>query len=97
MTQLSDEGDVSVGGLHVFEHQKGLPSFDFCDLSSCSLFQSVVNHKVNSLVELTTESGDTFFKGLLTNGWLLKLVCKFGEVEEVIAKWTFHLSMLSNL
>ncbi|PWA81651.1 hypothetical protein CTI12_AA185830 [Artemisia annua] len=76
--------------------QKRFPSFDFCDLSSCSLFQSVVNHKVNSLVELTTESGETFFEGLLTNGWLLKLVCKCGEVEEVIAKWTFHLMLYSS-
>ncbi|GKC92759.1 transport protein Sec23-like protein, partial [Tanacetum coccineum] len=34
---------------------------------------------------------ETFFEGLLMNGWLLNLDCKCGEVEEVIAKWTFHL------
>ncbi|GJZ92092.1 hypothetical protein Tco_0664157, partial [Tanacetum coccineum] len=96
MTQLSDEDDVSVWGLQVFGRQKAFPSFDFCDLSSCSLFQSVVNHQVNSLVELTTELGETFFEGLLTNGWLLNLVCKCGEVEEVIAKWTFHLMLYSS-
>ncbi|GJW09247.1 transport protein Sec23-like protein [Tanacetum coccineum] len=64
------------------QETKAFPSFEFCDLSSCSLFQSVVNHQVNSLVKLTTESGETFFEGLLTNGLLLNLVCKCGEAEE---------------
>ncbi|GJX29802.1 uncharacterized mitochondrial protein-like protein [Tanacetum coccineum] len=31
----------------------------------------------------------TCFEGLLTNGWQLKLVCRCGEVEEVIAKLVY--------
>ncbi|GKB30933.1 hypothetical protein Tco_0870334 [Tanacetum coccineum] len=73
-------------------HLKVFPLFDICDLSSCSL----VNHQANSLEELTTESGETFFEGLLTNGKLLELVRMRGEVEEVIAKWTFHLILYSS-
>ncbi|XP_076902252.1 uncharacterized protein LOC143556934 [Bidens hawaiensis] len=75
---------------------KPFPSFEFSELSSCSLFRSGVNHEVNSLVELSTESGEMFFEGLLTNGWLLNLVNKHGEVENSIAKWTFHLMLYSS-
>ncbi|XP_071711596.1 uncharacterized protein [Rutidosis leptorrhynchoides] len=96
MTQLSDEDDVSSWGLQVFGNQKAFPSFEFGDLSSCSLFNSFVCNEVNSLVELSTESGETFFEGLLTNGWLLKLVCKCGKVDKFIAKWTFHLMLYSS-
>lgn len=96
MTQLSDEDDVSNWGLQVFGNQKALPSFVCSDLPCCSLYQSFVSNEVNSLVELSTESGEMFFEGLLTNGWLLKLVCKCGEVEEFIAKWTFHLMLYSS-
>ncbi|KAK1429151.1 hypothetical protein QVD17_11354 [Tagetes erecta] len=96
MTQLGDEDDVSHWGLHVFGKQKPLPSIEFSELSSCSLFRSFVNHEVNSLVELSTDSGESFFEGLLTNGWLLKLVSKCGVVESSIAKWTFHLMLYSS-
>ncbi|KAL8217179.1 hypothetical protein R6Q57_024016 [Mikania cordata] len=96
ITQLGDEDDVFHWGLRVFGKQKSMTSFEFSELSSCSLFRSCVNHEVNSLVELSTESGETFFEGLLTNGWLLKLVNKCGEVEESIAKWTFHLMLYSS-
>lgn len=96
MTQLSDEDDVSNWGLQVFGNQKTLPSYVFSDLQTCSLFGSCVSHEVNSLVELDAESGETFFEGLLTDGWLLKLVCKCGEVEKSIAKWTFHLMLYSS-
>ncbi|KAF5772678.1 hypothetical protein HanRHA438_Chr13g0590881 [Helianthus annuus] len=96
MTQLGDEDDVSHWGLQVFGKQKTPQSFAFSELSSCSLFRLCVDHEVNSLVELSTESGETFFEGLLTNGWLLKLVSKCGEVEKSIAKWTFHLMLYSS-
>ncbi|KAJ9554701.1 hypothetical protein OSB04_009315 [Centaurea solstitialis] len=96
MTQLSDEDDVSIWGLQVFGNQKSSPSFVFSDLPSCSLFHSFMGHEVNSLVELSTESGEMFFEGLLTNGWLLKLICKCGEVEKPIATWTFHLMLYSS-
>ncbi|KAF5810285.1 hypothetical protein HanXRQr2_Chr04g0167641 [Helianthus annuus] len=96
MTQLGDEDDVSHWGLQVFGKQKTPQSFAFSELSSCSLFRLCVDHEVNSLVELSTESGETFFEGLLTNGWLLKLVSKCGEVEKSIANWTFHLMLYSS-
>ncbi|KAI3822825.1 hypothetical protein L1987_10423 [Smallanthus sonchifolius] len=96
MTQLGGEDDVSHWGLQVFGKQKTLPSFVFNELSSCSLFCSCVNHEVNSLVELSSESGETFFEGLLANGWLLNLISKCGEVEKSIAKWTFHLMLYSS-
>ncbi|GJR49456.1 hypothetical protein Tco_1399977 [Tanacetum coccineum] len=79
MSQLTlIEEDVSVCDILVFGPEKVFPLFDICDLSSCSL----VNHQANSLEELTTESGETFFEGLLTNGKLLELVRMRGEVEE---------------
>ncbi|KAI3679482.1 hypothetical protein L2E82_51394 [Cichorium intybus] len=96
MTRLSDEDDVSIWGLQVFGNQKSPPSSVFTDLSSCSFFQSFLSHEVNSLVELNTESEEMFFEGLLTNGWLLKLVIKCGKVEKSIARWTFHLMMYSS-
>ncbi|KAL7595869.1 hypothetical protein Lser_V15G29018 [Lactuca serriola] len=96
MTKLSDEDDVSIWGLQVFGNQKSPPSFEFTNLQSCSIFHSFLNHEVNSLVELSTESGETFFEGLLTNGWLLKLVQKCGKVEKSIATWTFHLMLYSS-
>ncbi|KAI3706428.1 hypothetical protein L6452_24168 [Arctium lappa] len=96
MTQLSDEDDVSIWGLQVFGNQKSPPSFVFSDLPSCSLFHSFMGLEVNSLIELSTESGEMFFEGLLTNGWLLKLVCKCGEVDKPIATWTFHLMLYSS-
>ncbi|KAK9079104.1 hypothetical protein SSX86_000774 [Deinandra increscens subsp. villosa] len=96
ITQLGDEDDVSHWGLNVFGKQQSPPSFVFSELSSCSLFRSFVNHEVNSLVELSTESGESFFEGLLANGWLLKLVSECGEVEKSIAKWTFHLMIYSS-
>ncbi|KAL4591598.1 hypothetical protein LXL04_004567 [Taraxacum kok-saghyz] len=96
MTHLSDEDDVSIWGLQVFGNQKSPPSFVFTDLQTCSLFHSFLNHEVNSLVELNIESVETFFEGLLTNGWLLKLVCKCGQVEKPIATWTFHLMLYSS-
>ncbi|XP_076919971.1 uncharacterized protein LOC143580955 [Bidens hawaiensis] len=96
ITQLGDEEEVSHWGLQVFRKQKPFPSFEISELSSCPLFRSVVNHEVNSLVELSTESGETFFECLLTNGWLLNLVTKRGEVEKSIAKWTFHLMLYSS-
>ncbi|KVH90754.1 hypothetical protein Ccrd_007244 [Cynara cardunculus var. scolymus] len=96
MTQLSDEDDVSIWGLKVFGNKKSPPSFVFSNLPSCFLFRSFMGHGVNSLIELSTESGEMFFEGLLTNGWLLKLVYKCGEVEKPIATWTFHLMLYSS-
>ncbi|CAH1452555.1 unnamed protein product [Lactuca virosa] len=96
MTKLSDEDDVSIWGLQVFGNQKSPPSFEFTNLQSCSIFHSFLNHEVNSLVELSTKSGEIFFEGLLTNGWLLKLVQKYGKVEKSIATWTFHLMLYSS-
>ncbi|KAJ0577163.1 hypothetical protein HanIR_Chr05g0232891 [Helianthus annuus] len=84
------------GGTRGAAAKKTPQSFAFSELSSCSLFRLCVDHEVNSLVKLSTESGETFFEGLLTNGWQLKLVSKCGEVEKSIAKWTFHLMLYSS-
>lgn len=63
---------------------------------------NLVISKSNPVITLTNSichllvAGETFFEGLLTNGWLLKLVQKCGKVEKSIATWTFHLSMLNS-
>ncbi|KAI7751396.1 hypothetical protein M8C21_028746, partial [Ambrosia artemisiifolia] len=72
MTQLGDEDDVSHWGLHVFGKQKTPPSLVFSELSSCSLLHSCVNHEVNSLVELSTESGEAFFEVLYSSKEILR-------------------------
>nr|XP_043613221.1 uncharacterized protein LOC122585176 [Erigeron canadensis] len=96
MTQLSDEDDVFNWGLLVFGEQKAFPSYAFSNVHCCSLFHSIMSHEVNTLVELSSESGEIFFEGLLADGWLLTSVCKCGEVDESIAKWTFHLMLYSS-
>lgn len=41
---------------------------------------------------ICTSEGDTFFEGLLVNGWLSKVVNMSGFVESLLAKWVLDLS-----
>ncbi|KAH9700368.1 actin protein 2/3 complex subunit-like protein [Citrus sinensis] len=72
------------------------PPLVFPKLGSCSLLRSFINNEVNTLVELSTETGEAFLEGLLVNGWLSKLVLASGEVEKSIATWTFKLILYSS-
>ncbi|CAK7332193.1 unnamed protein product [Dovyalis caffra] len=96
MKEMSGEEEISTWGLHVFGDQKPLPLLTLPELGSCSLLQSFMSSELNSLVELTTEKGETFLEGLLVNDWLSKLVSAHGYVENSIAKWTFYLMLYSS-
>nr|XP_048325102.1 uncharacterized protein LOC107410035 isoform X2 [Ziziphus jujuba var. spinosa] len=65
------------------------------ELKSCGLFQSFMSNELNSLVELSTENGNSFLEGLLVDGWLSKLAFTCGHVEESVLIWTFNLMLYS--
>ncbi|KAH9660535.1 actin protein 2/3 complex subunit-like protein [Citrus sinensis] len=96
MEEISVEEENSEWGLQVFGNKETLPPLVFPKLGSCSLLRSFINNKVNTLVELSTETGEAFLEGLLVNGWLSKLVLASGEVEKSIATWTFKLILYSS-
>ncbi|XP_015577597.2 uncharacterized protein LOC8275232 isoform X1 [Ricinus communis] len=96
MRKMSAEEEISTWGVQVFGNEKTPPPLVFPELQSCSFLHSFMSNKLNSLVELTTEKGETFLAGLLVNGWLSKLVIRHGHVEESLAKWTFNLILYSS-
>lgn len=96
MREISGEEDMSIWGMRVFGNQKVPPPLDFPELGSCALLQSFMKNELNSLLELTSERGDTFLEGLLANGWLLKLAFTSGHVEKSIAMWAFNLMLYSS-
>ncbi|GMH10934.1 hypothetical protein Nepgr_012775 [Nepenthes gracilis] len=65
-------------------------------LGDCMLSKAFMSSKLKLLVELHSDRGETFFTGLLLNGWLSKLVFKCGCIEEAIAIWTFNLLSYSS-
>ncbi|PIA37170.1 hypothetical protein AQUCO_03000032v1 [Aquilegia coerulea] len=93
--EIKSEIEIDLWGLRVFGVQKAPPSLDFPQLGSCSLFHSVMNNEVNSVLELSPEKGQSFLEELLIHGWLTDLVVKFGRVEESVASWTFYLMLYS--
>ncbi|XP_065869281.1 uncharacterized protein [Euphorbia lathyris] len=95
MKDMTGDEEISRWGVQVFANQKSPPAFTSPELGSWSLLQSFMRDKLNSLVELTTESEENFLEELLVNGWLLRLVSKHMHVEEPIAKWTFNLMLYS--
>ncbi|CDP07037.1 unnamed protein product [Coffea canephora] len=96
MGQISNDDDTHFWGFQVFGNQEVLSPVRFAEIDSCELLQSFQNHKLNSMVELEMEKGETFLEGLLTNGWLLKLVFISGQLEDSIATWTFNLMLYSS-
>ncbi|XP_023881847.1 uncharacterized protein LOC111994205 [Quercus suber] len=95
MTEISGEEEMATWGIRVFGNQKVPPPLDFPELQSCALLQSFMKNELNSLLELTSENGNTFLEGLLANGWLYKLVSTCGHVQKSIATWTFNLMLYS--
>ncbi|EXC31806.1 hypothetical protein L484_020633 [Morus notabilis] len=93
--EMSAEEDSSLWGIQLFQGQKSPPPL-VTPPESCSLLQSFMNNDLNSLVEISSKSGDPFIEGLLVNGWLLKVVLTCGHVEESIATWTFNLMLYSS-
>ncbi|MCL7027198.1 hypothetical protein MKW94_026221 [Papaver nudicaule] len=93
---IKAEFDIPLWGVRVFGNQKDTPSLVFPDLGRCQLLQSFTKNKLNSILNLNVETGETFLQGLLINGWLLKLVHKSGHVEESIAIWSFNLMVYSS-
>ncbi|KAK4607555.1 hypothetical protein RGQ29_001417 [Quercus rubra] len=96
MTEISGEEEMATWGIRVFGNQKVPPPLDFPELQSCALLQSFMKNELNSLLELTSENGNTFLEGLLANGWLYKLVSTCGHVQKSIATWTFNLMLYSS-
>ncbi|KAL5709910.1 hypothetical protein ACHQM5_020538 [Ranunculus cassubicifolius] len=90
------EDDGGSWGVQAFGDQKPHTTLDFPQLGSCSLFQSVMNNELNSILELTPEKGQSFLEELLINGWLLDLSITSAHVEESIASWTFYLMLYSS-
>ncbi|KAI5666413.1 hypothetical protein M9H77_16266 [Catharanthus roseus] len=96
MGQMSGDDEVYRWGLDVFGNQKTMPLVGFPDVGSCKLLQSFKGHETSSLVQVEIEKEETFLQGLLTHGWLLKLVYVSGKLEESIATWTFNLMLYSS-
>ncbi|KAK6271760.1 hypothetical protein POUND7_008843 [Theobroma cacao] len=96
MKAMSGEEELSEWGIFVFGEQKTSPLLSFPELGSWSILKSFMNNRLNSLVGLATEQECSFLEGLLTNGWLLKLILKCGRVEKSIAAWTFSLILYSS-
>ncbi|GAB2275131.1 hypothetical protein Dimus_009893 [Dionaea muscipula] len=88
--------DISAWGLQVFGPQRNPSPVAYSDLGCSKLVQTFMNHKLNSLVDLSMERGESFLRGLLLNGWLSNLVLKCGHLEESIAIWTFNQFLYSS-
>ncbi|XP_057456079.1 uncharacterized protein LOC130747226 isoform X2 [Lotus japonicus] len=93
---FGDEPEIPVWGVTVFGEKKAFPPLDFPDLGSCNIFQSFLNNKLNSVVELAADKGDIFFEGLLVNGWLSRLAFLCGHIEKPVAIWAFNTMLYSS-
>ncbi|KAK7257650.1 hypothetical protein RIF29_31782 [Crotalaria pallida] len=93
---FGDDDEIPLGGVKVFGDKKAFPPLHFPDIRSCNLFQSFLNNKLNSMVELSADKGDNFLEGLLINGWLLKLAFLCGQVEKPVAIWAFNTMLYSS-
>lgn len=96
MDQINDDDEVPLWGIQVFGDQRTFPALEHPEPRSCFILQSIMNNKLNSLVELTIEKGEPFLEGLLVDGWLLKLILTQGRVEKSISTWTFNLMLYSS-
>ncbi|OVA17974.1 hypothetical protein BVC80_1835g379 [Macleaya cordata] len=94
--EIKTEDEIPLWGARIFGNQKTLPSLVCPELGSCKLLQSFMSNELNAVLELNSEKGETFFQGLLINGWLSKLVFTCGHVEESVANWTFNLMLYSS-
>ncbi|GAU41239.1 hypothetical protein TSUD_97730 [Trifolium subterraneum] len=93
---FGEESEIPVWGVKVFGEQKPFPPLDFTDLGSCNFIQSFLKNKLNSVVELAPDKGDSFLEGLLVNGWLSKLAFLSGQVEKPVAIWAFNTMLYSS-
>ncbi|WJX44102.1 hypothetical protein P8452_31123 [Trifolium repens] len=93
---FGEESEIPVWGVNVFGDKKPFPPLDFPDLGSCNFIQSFLNNKLNSVVELSAEKGDSFLEGLLVNGWLSKLAFLSGQIEKPVAIWAFNTMLYSS-
>lgn len=96
MCQINGDDETPVWGLQCFGDQETWPLEGFPNIASCELLQSFKEHELNSDSEFDPDKGENFIEGLLERGWLLKLVCIAGRLEESIAKWTLNLLLYSS-
>lgn len=96
MEEISGEDDVSSWGIQVFGNQKTPQQVDFSEFGIGISWQSFMENELNSLLELSADKEESFFEGLLENGWLSRLVFTSNHVETSIAKWTFDLMLYSS-
>ncbi|KAI4322322.1 hypothetical protein L6164_022027 [Bauhinia variegata] len=96
MKTLGDDEEFSVWGMQLFGSQKEFPPLHFPELDSCNLLRSFMDNKLNCMVELTADKGDIFLEGLLTNGWLSKLVFLCGHIEKSVSIWVFNTMLYSS-
>ncbi|TQE10001.1 hypothetical protein C1H46_004423 [Malus baccata] len=95
MREISGKEESFVWGICAFGDQKTPPPLSFPELKTCRVLQSFMDDELNSLIDISTENGDTFLEPLLVNGWLSKLVFASGHLEKSIATWTFYLMLYS--
>lgn len=96
---LNDFGQEDISsnwGLQVFGTQRTPSPLVVPQLEGCLLLQNSVKNVLNSLLDHSSQMGETFLEQLLMNGWLSKLIITRGYLEESIAKWTFNLLLYSS-
>ncbi|XP_009356933.2 uncharacterized protein LOC103947715 isoform X1 [Pyrus x bretschneideri] len=96
MREIRVKEESFVWGICTFGDQKTPPSLSFPELKTCRVLQSFMDDELNSLIDVSTENGDTFLERLLVNGWLSKLIFASGHLEKSIATWTFYLMLYSS-
>ncbi|KAM0858950.1 hypothetical protein ACQ4PT_047489 [Festuca glaucescens] len=79
--------EVPQWGQQVFSCQKSPTILNGTGVENCQLLQSFCGHEHLGF-DLEIEKGEGFLEGMLTDGWLLKLILLYGSVEDSIASWT---------
>ncbi|CAH2060332.1 unnamed protein product [Thlaspi arvense] len=74
MNKIVGEEDIQEWGLCMFGDQKTPEPSLLPDLDNCYLLKEFMNSQLNSVVGLRPDNATVLLEGLLTNGWLTKLV-----------------------
>ncbi|CAN8247219.1 unnamed protein product [Cochlearia groenlandica] len=96
INEIDGEEDVQDWGLCMFGNQKTPTPSLVADIDSCYLLKEFMNNQLNTMVDLSPETGATFLEGFLVNGFLTKLVLTCGRVETIICKWTLDMLLYSS-
>ncbi|XP_057527187.1 uncharacterized protein LOC130806206 [Amaranthus tricolor] len=92
---IGQEDTTPSWGLQVFGTQRTLPPLAVPQLEDCALLQNSLKIELNSLLDHSSQMGETFLKRLLLNGWLSKVIITCGYLEKSISKWTMNVLLYS--